>query len=330
MIKAIYQQNGEFHTEYDALKIAEEYKKNPKLIWVDIHLEDNELSLEETALLTDAFKFHELSIEDCLFPQYYPKMEEFENYVFGAVHGIQLKQDYFHDFDESIYELNLFTGKGFVVTVHTEELFFIETLFERAKARPQAELKNMESLLYNIFNKVVSSYELTLEKIDGKMNALEDDILEKPEAENMQEVLDTKKIIFAIRKIAEPQQAAYVFFTRANNNLISREYIAYFRDIFFQCARINQAVIMRSQTAISLLEVYMSSVTLRLTEIMKFLTIIATVLMPLLIISGYYGMNVKFPEYTLFGEHGSWFFAVSLMAVTIVGFLIYFKKKKWF
>ncbi|MCL2335167.1 MAG: hypothetical protein FWC57_03785, partial [Endomicrobia bacterium] len=155
-------------------------------------------------------------------------------------------------------------------------------------------------------------------------------ILEKPQTCGMQEILDVKKIILAMRKIAEPQQSAYVFYTRANNNIISKEYLAYFRDIFFQCARLNQAIIMRSQTAISLIEVYMSSVTLRLTEIMKFLTIIATVLMPLLIISGYFGMNVKFPEYDLFGERGAWIFAVTLMVSTIAGFLIYFKKKKWF
>ncbi len=330
MIKAIYSLNNEFHTEYDALKIAEIYKQNPKLIWIDIHLENHELSHEETLLLTEAFKFHEMSVEDCLFPQYFPKTEEFENYVFGAVHGIQLKPNYFQEFEESIYELNLFVGKGFVVTVHIEELFFIETLFEKAKARPQVEMKSLENLLYNIFNKVVSSYEFTLEKIDDKMEDLEDDILEDPETENMEEILDIKKVIFAIRKIAESQQIAYVYFTRANNNLISKEYLVYFRDIFTQCARINQGIIVRSQMVVSLLEVYMSSVTVRLTEVMKVLTIIATVLMPVLIISGYFGMNVKFPEYSLFGESGSWVFAVSLMAIAITALLIYFKKKKWF
>ena len=329
MIQAIYSLNNEFFTETDPVKIAEAYKKNPKLIWIDIHLENHELSQEETSLLAETFQFHEMSIEDCLFPQYFPKMEEFEHYVFGAVHGIQLKPNYFQEFDDSIYELNVFAGKGFVVTVHVEELFFIETLFEKAKARPQVEMKAFENLLYNIFNKVVASYEFTLDKIDDRLEDLEDDILEDPETENMEQILNTKKVIFAIRKIAESQSAAYMYFTRANG-LISKEYLVYFRDIYTQCARINQAVIMRSQMVVSLLEVYMSSVTVKLTEAMKVLTIIATVIMPVLIISGYFGMNVKFPEYAFFGEDGSWFFAVGLMLAAIIGLIVYFKKKKWF
>jgi Mg2+ and Co2+ transporters len=330
MIKAIYSYNGEFHTANDSAKISEIMSKNPRLIWVDILLDNHDLNQDETALLTEAFKFHELSLEDCLFPQYYPKMEEFENYVFGAVHGIQLQPNYLQEFDESIYELNVFAGKGFVVTVHTEELFFIETIYEKAKARPQVELKSLANLMYNIFNKVVSSYEFTMEKIDDKMDALEDAILEDPEKKHMEQILDIKKVVLAIRKIAESQQMAYVYFTRANNSIVSKEYTAYFRDIFFQCARINQSIVIRSQMISGLLEVYMSSVTVKLNEAMKVLTIIATIVMPIFIISSYFGMNVTFPEYSFFGEKGTWFFAVGIMIVAITLLIIYFKKKKWF
>ncbi|MDR0723601.1 MAG: magnesium transporter CorA family protein [Endomicrobium sp.] len=330
MIRAIYLKDGAIVIEHNTLKIAQGYNVKPELIWIDIHLENHELTHQETELLSETFHFHEMSIEDCLFPQYYPKIEEFENYVFGAIHGIQLKPNYYQEFEDSIYELNFFVGKGFLVTVHTEELFFLETLFERAKARPQVEMKSLENLLYNVFNKVVSSYEFTLEKIDDKMEGLEDEILETPETENMEDILDTKKVVFAMRKIAESQQASYIYFTRANNELILREYLVYFRDIYTQCARINQAIIMRSQMIVSLIEVYMSSVTVKLTEVMKFLTIIATILMPVLIVSGYYGMNVIFPEYFLFGQKGSWFFAVGIMLFAIIVMLIYFKKKKWF
>jgi magnesium transporter len=330
MINAVYLKNGAVVTERDALKIAEDYNNKLDLIWMDIYLKNHELTHQETALLTSTFHFHEMSIEDCLFPQYYPKMEEFENYVFGAIHGIQLKPNYYQEFEDSIYELNFFVGRGFLVTVHTEELFFLETIFEKAKTRPQVEMKSLENLLYNVFNKVVSSYEFTLEKIDDKMEGLEDEILANPEAENMEDILDTKKVVFAMRKIAESQQAAYVYFTRANNNLIEREYLVYFRDIYTQCARMNQAIIMRSQMIVSLIEVYMSSVTVKLTAVMKFLTVIATIVMPVLVVSGYYGMNVIFPEYSFFGQKGSWLFAVGIMLITIIVMLVYFKKKKWF
>ncbi|MDR2436890.1 MAG: hypothetical protein LBD17_02290, partial [Endomicrobium sp.] len=213
MLKAIYSIGNSITSTNNIAQIVRDYSQNPDLIWIDIFLENHELTQEEASVLSEAFRFHEMSIEDCLFPQYFPKIEEFENYVFGAVHGIQLKPNYFQEFEGSIYELNFFVGKGFIVTVHTEELFFLETLYEKAKARPQVGMKRFESLLYNIFNKVVSSYEFTLEKIDDKMESLEDDILEDPGTQNMEEILDTKKVIFAMRKIAESQQVAYVYFT---------------------------------------------------------------------------------------------------------------------
>ncbi|MDR3112134.1 MAG: magnesium transporter CorA family protein [Elusimicrobiota bacterium] len=331
MIKAIYLKNSQVFTDFDATNIAKIYEEGVDIIWVDIHLDRHELTTVETSLLAETFKFHYMSIEDCLFPQYYPKMEEFENYLFGAIHGIQLKPNYYQEFDDSIYELNLFIGDGFVVTVHIEELFFIETLFEKCKASPPLiELKNIEKLLYSIFNKVVSSYEFTLEKIDNKIEDLEDEIIKNPESSAIEEILDTKKIIFAMRKIAEPQQSAYLYFTRAGKHPVPEEALVYFRDICTQSAMINQAILLRSQMAMTLLEIYMSSITVKLTEITKFLTIIATLLLPVLIISGYYGMNIKFPEYSIFGESGAWFFALSLMVVSIVAMVIYFIKKKWF
>jgi magnesium transporter len=330
MIKAVCSKNNQLVAGYDCKTISEIYQDSFDIMWVDIHLERHELLKAETELLADVFKFHEMSIEDCLFSQYYPKTEEFENYIFGAIHGIQLKPNYFQEFEDSIYELNFFIKKNLVVTVHSEDLFFVETLFERAKTRPLVDLKNVAVLLFNIFNKVVSSYEFTLEKIDDKIEDLEDKIIKDPETDDMEQIIDTKKVIFAMRKIAEAQQAAYIYFTRSGSDLVSKEFLVYFRDIYTQCARINQSIAMRSQMAVTLLEIYMSSITLRLTDVMKVLTIIATVLMPTLIVSGYYGMNVRFPELAVFGEKGIWFFAIGLMLVSVIVMIIYFIKKKWF
>jgi magnesium transporter len=330
MIKTICFTNGSIIVDHGSHSILEIYKKKTGIMWVDVHLENHELSHEEMLLLSESFKFHEMSIEDCLFPQYYPKVEAFENYVFSAVHGIQLKPKYFQEFENSIYELNIFIGKNLLVTVHTEELFFLETIFEKAKVKPQIEMKSLENLLYNIFDKVVSSYELVLEKIDDIMEDLEDDIISDPENEDMEKILDTKRIIFAIKKVTESQQAAYFYFTRASDNLISKEYLVYFRDIYTHCARINQSIVVRSQMVVSLLEVYMSSVTVKLTEVMKFLTVIATIVMPIIVVSGYYGMNLEFPEHVIFGENGLWFLATGIMFIFIIIMFIYFKKKKWF
>jgi magnesium transporter len=330
MIKAIYAKNGAGAVEICIDKIPGILEQKPRLLWLDITIENNDLSSEEIALLSDVFKFHELSIEDCLFPQYHPKAEEFEQYLFVAVHGIRLKAKDLSDFENSIYELDVFIGKDLVVTVHTTELLVIENLFERAKLKPQVELKTLESLLYSIFQKVVSSYEFTLDKLGDRLDALEDKVITDPSAELMQEILDLKKILLNLRKITEPQQHVYSYFSRETLGIISRKYSAYFRDIFFQFDRINQSIAAHNQMIGSILEVYVSGVTLKLNEVMKFLTIIATVLLPAVLIVSYYGMNVSFPEHILFGSKNVWYFAMALIIIFTIATYLYIKKKKWF
>ena len=108
MIKSIYINNGVCQQEESIENINKIFHTNPTLLWVDITLEKGDLSTDEIALLTDTFKFHELSVEDCLFPLYNPKVEEFDNYLFVNTHGIRLKTMNLAEFDESMYELDIF------------------------------------------------------------------------------------------------------------------------------------------------------------------------------------------------------------------------------
>ena len=330
MIRAIYLNNGICDYEFEVEQISNIYKKGSALMWVDITLEKGDLSTDEIALLTDTFKFHELSVEDCLFPLYNPKVEEFDNYLFVSTHNIRLKRIDLSEFDEFVSEVDIFLSKNLIVTVHTEELEFIETLMQKAKLKPQVELKNIENLLYNILSKIVDNLERTMEKISDKIDLLEDKVLENPSPDLMEEILDLKKVLLSMRKISDPQKNVYSFFSRENNEYISSFYSAYFRDVTDQLDRLNKTITYNSQMIGSLITVYMSSVTIKLNETMKFLSIIATIFLPVLIFASYYGMNVAFPEIAIFGQTGTWFFALCLIFVSTFGIFLYMKKKKWF
>jgi len=330
MIRAIYLNNGICDYEFEVENISNIYKKGSALLWVDITLEKGDLSTDEIALLTDTFKFHELSVEDCLFPLYNPKVEEFDNYLFVSTHSIRLKRIDLSEFDEFVSEVDIFLAKNLIVTVHTEELEFIESLMQKAKLKPQVELKNIENLLYNILSKIVDNLERTMEKISDKIDLLEDKVLENPSPDLMEEILDLKKVLLSMRKISDPQKNVYSFFSRENNEYISSFYSAYFRDVTDQLDRLNKTITYNSQMIGSLITVYMSSVTIKLNETMKFLSIIATIFLPVLIFASYYGMNVAFPEIAIFGQTGTWFFALFLIVVSTFGIFLYMKKKKWF
>ena len=330
MIKSIYINNGVCQQEGNIENINKIYGENPTLLWVDITLEKGDLSTDEIALLTDAFKFHELSVEDCLFPLYNPKVEEFDNYLFVNTHGIRLKTMNLAEFDESMYELDIFLTQNLIVTAHTDELEFLDTLMHKAMLKPQVELKNMETLLYKILSKVVSNLEMTMDKISDKIDLIEDKVLEDPNPKLMEEILDLKKVLLSMRKISDPQKNVYAFFSRENNEYIRESYSAYFRDITDQLNSLNKTINYNSQMISSLIAIYMSSITIKLNETMKFLSIIATIFLPILIFASYYGMNVSFPEIKIFGETGTWFFAIFLILVSTLGIVFYMKKKKWF
>lgn len=330
MIRSIYISNNSCRQELSIEKINKIYHANPSLLWVDITLEKGDLSTDEIALLTDTFKFHELSVEDCLFPLYNPKVEEFDNYLFVNTHGIRLKNLNIAEFDESMYELDIFLTQNLIVTAHTDELEFLETLMHKAMLKPQIELKNMETVLYKILSKVVSNLENTMDKISDKIDLIEDKVLEDPNPKLMEEILDLKKVLLSMRKISDPQKNVYAFFSRENSEYIRESYSAYFRDITDQLNSLNKTINYNSQMISSLIAIYMSSITIKLNETMKFLSIIATIFLPILIVASYYGMNVAFPEIKIFGETGTWFLAIFIILAATFGIIFYMKRKDWF
>ena len=330
MIKSIYLNNGVCQQEESIENINKLYSTNPSLLWVDITLEKGDLSTDEIALLRETFKFHDLSVEDCLFPLYNPKVEEFDNYLFVNTHGIRLKNMNLAEFDESMYELDIFLAKNLIVTAHTEELEFLDILMHKSMLKPQVELKSMERLLRTILSTVVDNLEHTMEKISSKIDLLEDKVLEDPHPDDMEQILDIKKVLLSMRKIADPQRNVYSFFARENNEYIRESELAFFRDLTDQLNNLNKTINYNSQMISSLITIYMSSITLKLNETMKFLSIIATIFLPILIFASYYGMNVAFPEIKLLGETGTWFFAICLILASTLGIILYMNKKKCF
>lgn len=331
MIKAIFTKDSSSSTEMlieNIPKIINE--QSPKLFWLDIIVENQELTQSEISLLADVFKIHELSIEDCIFPQYHPKIEEFENYIFVALHGIKTNMKDYADIEENIFELDIILGKNYIITVHTGELSFIESIFEKAKIKPQVELKNMEGLLHNIFHKVIVSYESIMDKINDKIDEIEDKVLRSPSKELMHEIFSLKKVLLHMRKVIEPQKHIYIYFTRETLSFIAKKYVAYFRDIYFQYDRMNQSINAYNQVIGNILEVYISGITLKLNEVIKFLTVIATIFMPAVLITSYYGMNVAFPEHKIFGNAHVWYFVFSVIIGSTIGIYVYLRKKRWF
>jgi len=329
MINAICVRNNEVITETNPEKIAELLASGPRLLWVDIAMDIDGFSDEEMDLLSGSFKFHELSIEDCMIPQYHPKIEEFDGYLFAALHGVRPKALNLGDIDEMVFELDMFIGKEYIVTVHAGDIPFMETHFQRARLKPMVELRSMEYLLFNIFEKITQSYEFYTERINDMIDRVEEKLLERPSPEILAEIFSLKKGLISMRKVLDPQKTVYTYFARETNTHFTKRSIAYFREIYFQYDRISQTLLSFAQMTSSLMEIYVSTTTLKLNEIIKFLTIIATIFMPPVIIASYYGMNVDFPEAKYVGTAGLWYVAIATTVGAMFGLFLLVKRKKW-
>jgi len=310
-------------TDLKEIDLQEVLKDNEILLWLDL-VDPTE---EEITILSDEFKFHELAIEDCLFPQSQPKVDDFGVYIFIVIQGVK---KHIENSDEELkpVELNIFFGKNFVVTVHEEFIKSITNLSLRCKQNPMFLNKGSDFLLHAIIDGVVDSYLPLLEEIDDKIEQVEDEVLTNPTQAAMNDIFSLKKRILAIRKIIGPQQAVIGLLSKRDIPFIKPNTLIYYRDIYDHLVRISDTIDMYRELTTSVVDVYLSGSSNRLTEVMKVLTLIATIMMPLTLITSYYGMNVQLPEFS-WGLVRSIPFIWTLLIGTTLGLLLFFRHKKW-
>lgn len=320
----LFNQERKLITDFEEINIKETLKDKNTLLWLDL-LDPTE---DEIAILSEEFNFHELAIEDCLFPQSQPKVDDFGNYIFLIIQGIKKQKDNGEE-ELNTIDLNIFFGENFVVTVHEETIKSITSLFMRCRQNPMFLDKGSDFLLHAIIDGVVDSYLPLLEEIDDTIEMVEDKVLSNPNQNVMKEIFILKKKTLSIRKIIGPQQTVIGILSRRDIPHIKPNTLIYYRDIYDHLVRIGATLdTFRDQTT-NVLEVYFSGSNARLTEAIKVLTLIATIMMPLTLITSYYGMNIHLPEFTWKGIQ-SVPFVWSLLVGTTLGLLLFFKHKKWF
>ena len=302
--------------------VIQNHLNNPLArVWVDMENPSD----EELDILMDLFCFHPLSIEDCIFPQNRPKMEEFENYIFSVVHGI----NYDPDKTPSVHmqELDIFLGRNFLVTVHDDPLRNITMVKNRCKEKPETFVKGPDFLFHLIVDTLVDSYFPILDHMDTTIDRIEDTIFDKPTPALLNQVFDMKRDLMTIRRIINPQREMIINLTRRDFPFIQAQTLVYFRDIHDHLSRMSDSIDTYREILGNALDIYVSVTSNQLNNVMKTLTIITTIMMPGTLISSYYGMNfVHMPKLnSVWGPY-----AIILMIVFItLGMLYYFRKKTW-
>lgn len=290
-------------------------------VWVDLEAPDE----AELAVLSEAFRFHPLAIEDCLTPEHQPKVEDFGGYLFMIFRGIDANPP---AGGFQTLKLGAFLGANYLVTYHRRPMRSVGAVQERyGQETGRGLFRGPDHLLYEILDHMIEHYFPVLETLEEEIDSIEDELLTDCGPETLERVLTTKRRVQEIKRTLAPHREVFTRIGRDALPVIAQPTAVFYRDLYDSTVRLAETADSYRDLLTNLFEAYLSVVSQRLNEVMKVLTVFATILLPLTFIVGVYGMNFEFmPE--LRWRYG--YFAVwGVMAAITGGMLWYFRRRGW-
>lgn len=292
------------------------------ITWVHANAR-SEKDLDE---LKKVFDLHQLTIEDCVDRQQRPKVDIFEDYLFVTIKELEFKDNLV------INHLALFIGKNFLITVSNRDLPELHDLRE-ATAKSSDKSITPDILAHRIMDRIVDAYFPILDRTEDEIEEVERAIIEKPNDKSISsKIFKSKKDLLTIRKAIWPTRDVFSTLSRGDLPFILRDNYVYYRDIYDHIVLVIDLIETYRDLISSVLETHLSAVSNAMNEVMKVLTVIATIFMPLTFIAGIYGMNfqnggaLNMPEtYWEFGYPFVWV----VCTIIAVGMYLYFRRKKW-
>ncbi|WP_347490598.1 magnesium/cobalt transporter CorA [Desulfoscipio sp. XC116] len=292
------------------------------LLWVDLYDFQDERELN---YLAGIFDFHYLAVEDCMQQSPRAKVDAYDKYYFFMLNALRYKED--SDEEIMLEQLNVFLSSNYVVTVHRRTL---PTLGRMARGCLSNRTKCMEQgsdmFLYHILDGITDEYFPILDRIDQRVDELEDQLYEQPSKEITEEFLALKRTILSMRRAILPQKRMFSSINGQFVFQVSKESEPYYLDLVDHIERIIDSIDGFRDLLDGALETYYSIISARTNESIRVLAVISFIFMPLTFVTGFFGMNVPLPE-----QHSAWStvaIAAGLLGVTVWMFVV-FKMKKW-
>jgi magnesium transporter len=287
--------------------------------WIDVDQPDE----ADYAVLRDVFKFHRLAVEDSERFGQRAKLDDYDNFVFMVVYGAVPDED-------RLVEVHCFYSEKFLVTVHRDECPAFTEVRQRYVRRQQA-VDEPGQLLYRIIDALVDSFFPILADFDDRIDELEDQIFLNASDEQLQEIFRMKKLLVGMRKAITPERDMFATLTGGAAPLpgMTDEDARYFRDIYDHLIRISDLIDAYRDLLSSSMDVYLSTVSNRLNSVMKQLTVIATVFLPLTFVTGFFGQNFGWMVGHIRSGWAFVAFGIVLEIFTVAALFTLFKKRGW-
>ena len=318
--------------DYDGQKVQEQVCKNieecfsfkdkPTVTWINI---DGIHQLDIIEKVGKHFDFHPLLLEDIANTEQRPKAEDFDDYVF-----IVLKMLYYDEKEGEIIaeQVSIVLGQNYVISFQEREGDAFNRVRDRIRNN-KGRIRKMGSdyLAYALLDAIVDSYFAILEKFGEVIEGMEEELITEPEPETLQKIHSMKREMISLRKSIWPLREVVSGLERGGSELIKEDTHIYLRDAYDHTIQVIDTIETYRDLLSGLLDLYMSSISNRMNEVMKVLTIIATIFIPLTFIAGVYGMNFRnMPE---LGWGWGYPLTLLVMILIVIMMMFYFRSKKW-
>ncbi|HAA04853.1 MAG TPA: magnesium and cobalt transport protein CorA [Syntrophobacteraceae bacterium] len=316
--------NDEFHeTILDSFEDCLTLRDRATVTWISI---DGIHSIDTLAKLGECYGFHPLVLEDILNTDQRPKMEDYDTYIYVVLKVLSKEQS---DIDDTLIEqVSMIIGSNYVISFQEKETDLFAALVDRIRSgKGRIRKMGADYLAYALLDVIVDRYFVILESLGERLEYLEEDLVTHPDAKTLQEIHRLKREMIFLRRSVWPLREVISALQRAEASLISTHTHVYLRDVYDHTIQVIETIETYRDILSGMLDIYLSSISNRLNAVMKVLTIIATIFMPLTFIAGVYGMNFKYmPE--LEWHYGYPAILLGMLSVALA-MLVYFKRKKW-
>jgi magnesium transporter len=315
----LFDNSGAAATDFSR-ETVERLLASGEFFWLDLYRPD----IADFEILRDVFKFHPLAVEDSEHFDQRAKVDEYEDFVFIVVYGASSNRD-------RLVEVHCFYSGRFLVTVHRDDCPAFAELRGRW-ARLHEPPPRPSLLLYRVVDGLINSFFPILSAFDDRIDELENQIFLRTSDDQLQEIFQMKRLLVGMRKAVTPQRDAFANLSGRAAELpgFATEDEHYFRDVYDHLIRISEMIDSYRDLLSGALDVYLSTVSNRLNAVMKQLTIIATVFLPLTFITGFFGQN--FGWLTGHIQHWGAFvgLGVGIELLALVLLFTFFKRRGWF
>lgn len=285
------------------------------VVWADLAAPTE----EDFRILSDPFHFHPLAVEDSIAEVPQPKIEPYNGYLYIILHGIDFEASQHHF---ATHDTDFFLGPNYLVTIHDGQTRTIGNMRGVCTRNDHVLGEGPVSLMHRIVDSMVDHYRPEVDKLENKLDELEEAVFDRPRKKLARDILALKRDITSLRRVVQPQRDVVGRLARREFPFISDELTYRFRDVYDHLVRLSDEALIFQDRVTGILDAHLSSVSNKLNEQMKVLTLVTTIAIPFTVLGGLFGMNVHLPGIADAGQPPDsmafWYILAGAMALLVV------------